>query len=169
MISVTIFPLHFSVLTQNNCYHPTGRYIATVNESFEPNCGKVLYLWSSSRNSALQRAKGKVVWQGAIPASCTQPGKMASRGKAGPGAQEPAAHTAEGLQVQAAHTLLGVLKMHECCWGQTEGGRKEGNIFWCVKYERTKLFDSVPVHLAEPEILWGLETDVPLKTNYTEA
>lgn len=29
-----------------------------------------------------------------------------------PGAQEPAAHDAEGLQVQAAHTLLGVLKMH---------------------------------------------------------
>lgn len=37
LISVTVFPLHFSVLTQNTYWHHPGRYVTTINESFEPN------------------------------------------------------------------------------------------------------------------------------------
>ena len=110
---MNISPQHFAVLSQNNCCHPTSRYIARIDENFEPNCGKVFYLKSTSRNVALWRAKGEVLCQSAMPAPHTQPGKMAHRGKQRRLVLRSLLLTLlKSSKLQAAHASLSALERH---------------------------------------------------------
>lgn len=77
------------------------------------NCGKVLYLRSTSRNLALWRAKGEVLCQSAVPALHTQPEKMAYRGKRRHLVLRSLLLTLlKSSKLQAAHASLSALERH---------------------------------------------------------
>lgn len=132
LISVTIFPLHFSVLTQNTYWQPPGRYVTTINQSFEPNWKSSISLKHQSKYCPPESQR-----QGPFP-GCNSSimhttWENSSRGKPGHLVLRSLLLTLlKGYKSRLLTPLLVLSKGINAAGNVQSDRKKDGNIFWCA-------------------------------------